>query len=197
MLDIITLKVIQMIFENAEIEVSQMTKMVYINCLIHHFKDKKATLNNSVAFEVFDTDFDFQKFKKNFQELHKAGIVTLNGSIITFNNVWGKHIDRTKLDVEETETNSRINFIPADKLKDELLKSQSLLDVCRMRYKLSNEQITNLINLFIIEQTAFNKTYNNPNDCLKHFTYWLNYNKDKSEIKESVKVKSKGKLLGK
>jgi hypothetical protein len=61
MLELITLHTIQMIFDSLEQKISEMSKIIYINCLIHHFKDKKATFQSSISFEIVDSDFDFTK----------------------------------------------------------------------------------------------------------------------------------------
>ena len=50
MIDLITLGVIEKIFDG--LKVSSMSKSLYINCIIKHFKDKDATLENSLAFEL-------------------------------------------------------------------------------------------------------------------------------------------------
>lgn len=199
MLEFITLQTINKIFENLNVNISEMTKIVYINCLIHHFKNKRATYNNAKAFDIVNSDFDFSKFKKNFQELHKAGAININGSIITFNNLWGKYIDTGKL-IKEDKPN--ITIIKADKVKDSLLSSHQLQEVCQMKYKLTKDRITQLIEIFVKEQSVIDKTYSSQGDCTKHFIYWLKYNKDKSDEQENntnktASVKSKGRLLGK
>jgi len=198
MLNIITLQTINLIFEAVEFNVSEMTKIVYINCLIHHFKNKSATYNNAKAFDIVNSDFDFAKFKKNFQELQKAGLVIIdNSTIITFINAWSKHIDKTKLVNDDI---SNISIIKADKVKDNLLNSQQLQEVCQMKYKLSKDRITQLIEIFVKEQIVIDKTYSSQGDCTKHFIYWLSYNKDKaveSDNSKTASVKSKGRLLGK
>jgi hypothetical protein len=203
MLELITLHTIQMIFDSLEQKISEMSKIIYINCLIHHFKDKKATFQSSISFEIVDSDFDFNKFKKNFHELHKAGLVTINGSLIIFNNVWSVFIDVNKLVKEDDDIDSenKIKFIKPNKIKDELLNSDSLKEVCQMKYNLSKDRLNELIELFVKEQLVIGKTYSSQGDCTKHFIYWLYYNKDKTfntEQKSTTQVvKSKGRLLGK
>ena len=43
-----------------------MCKMVYINCLMYHFEKLEATTENSVSFDIFDTELDYEKFEKHF-----------------------------------------------------------------------------------------------------------------------------------
>lgn len=196
MLKLITLYTIEQIFEEAEVQVSSMSKLIYLNCLIHHFKDKKATIANSVAFELLDTEFEFEKFKKNFHQLHKAKIITINGSIIIFNCVWNKYIDKSKLDstTEESYT-GRINFFPAKHFEKILHESRNLSELCQMKYKLTKQQIPGLIDLFIKEQTTTEKTYQTMRDCISHCIFWIGKNLDKAK-KEGVVVKSSAKRLG-
>jgi|688.fasta_scaffold21088_8 hypothetical protein len=180
--------------------ISPMSKMIYINCLIHNFENKKPTIANSVAFDLLTSDFDFEKFKKNFHELHKAELIIINGDVITFSNTWGKYIDRTKLDCDDEDSykGENYSFIPAEKIdKTIFTQNQTLIEICQMKHKLKEAQIDNLIDLFLKEQVALKKTYQGEQDCLKHFMNWLNYNKEKTTINAGGNVKSKGKLLGK
>jgi hypothetical protein len=180
--------------------ISPMSKMIYINCLIHNFENKKPTIANSVAFDLLTSDFDFDKFKKNFHELHKAELITINGDVITFNNTWGKYIDRAKLDCDDEDSykGENYSFIPADKIQKKLFsENETLIEICQMKHNLKQAQTNNLIDLFLKEQVALKKTYQSEQDCVKHFMYWLNYNKEKTTIQSGGNVKSKGKLLGK
>jgi FkbM family methyltransferase len=69
----------------SKVKLSAKSQMIYINCLIHHFKDLEPAEGNSVAFSLFEEDFgDYSKFKANIQELHKAGLVMITSSNITF-----------------------------------------------------------------------------------------------------------------
>lgn len=180
--------------------ISPMSKIIYINCLIHNFENKKPTIANSVAFDLLTSDFDFEKFKKNFHELHKAELININGDVITFNNTWGKYIDRTKLDCndEDSYKGESYIFIPAHKIEKKLFaENETLMDICKMKHKLKQAQTDNLIELFLKEQVALKKTYQGEQDCVKHFMNWLNYNKEKTTIPSGGNVKSKGRLLGK
>jgi hypothetical protein len=196
MLTVINLYTIDKIFnEESTIKLKPLTKMLYINCLMHHFKDKKPTVSSAVAFEIFINEIkEYDKFEKLFQELHKAGLITIGLKSIVFNNVWGKHIDRSKLDkVNPTEYVAGFSFKPALDFKKELLENESLVDLCGMRYKINKGQVMSLIELFIKEQGTFEKTYSNFSDCIRHFTMWAGKNLDRAP-KEIVK--SNNKLLG-
>lgn len=198
MLQTITLDTIQKIFDESEESITTMSKMVYVNCLMHHFKDKKATIANSVYFEIFDTDFDYERFKKNIHELHKAGLVTINGSVIRFDNMWGRHIDKTQLEnkIDESQKGGFFDNKDASNFENTLRESTSTIELCGMRYRLKEEQVRDLITVFIKEQNAVKKKYNKEEECLRHFLNWVGKNQSKAPQPNQV-VKSKGKLIGK
>ena len=195
MLHIITLHTIDKIFEEAEKQISAASKMIYINCLMHHFREKSATVVNAVAFEIFKNDLkNYDKFVKNFEELHKAGLVIVSHERITFQNMWGQHIDRTKLDkVNPMHFVGSFEFSLASTYKDEMLNSQSLIELLQMKHRLSKQHFIKLLELFVKEQDTFESKYKSYGECTKHFTFWLNNNIDKLP-KDTVK--SSAKLLG-
>lgn len=197
MLQVINLFVIDKIFkEVAEVNVSPMSMMLYINCLTFHFKDKPATVSGAVAFEIFEEDIkNYDKYKPFFQELHKAKLITIGSKSIVFNNVWGKFIDRSKLDkVKPEEYVAGFTFRLASSFKEELIASQQLIELAQMKHKINKGQVERLIEMFILEQDAFQKKYINFSECIKHCSYWMGMNADKAP-KEVVK--SGGKILGK
>lgn len=197
MLHIINLFVIDKIFtEAAESKLTPLAKMLYINCLTHHFRYKPANVASIIAFEIFQDDIkDYENYRKAFQELHKARLVTIGTNAIVFNNVWGKYIDRTKLDkVSPEKYLAGFRFQPVGNFKDDLLKSTQLIELSRMKYKLSKSQTQQLIELFVVEQSTFDKKYTNLSDCIKHFSYWVGFN---AERVPRENVKSSGKILGK
>lgn len=196
MLTVINLYTIDKILnEDAEIKLSTMAKMLYINCLTYHFKNKKATVSNAVAFDIFKNDIpNYEKYNKIFEELHKAGLVIVGMNAVSFNNLWGKHIDRSLLDkVSPQEYVAGFQFQTPEQFKDELMKNQTLYELTSMKYNVSKKQLESLIFLFVKEQTTFDKKYHNFADCIKHFTYWIPHNLDKT-TKEHIKSTSK--LLG-
>lgn len=197
MLTIINLYTIDKIFsEVSTVKLSGQSQMIYINCLMHHFRNKPPKISSSVAFEIFEEDFkDYSKYKKNFQELHKSGLVTIGAKSIIFNNVWGKYIDKTKLEkVSPEEYVAGFNFQSISSFKQEIINSRSLLELVQMRYKITKVQLEKLIEIFIKEQETFDKKYHNFSDCIKHCTYWIGSNLDK--IPKESSVKSTGKILG-
>lgn len=181
MLELISLAAIQKIFESTGVDMSSSSKSFYINCLMHYFKDKKATIANSVAFEFTNEEIDFNGFKKQINELQKSDLVTLSGNVLMFQNKWGKYIDREKLDKDEKEsyTGTTYSFIPVKDLKDKLLANETLIDLCAMKNKFdidkakSIAKVKELINLFVKEQSAINKTYPSEQECAKHCINWI------------------------
>lgn len=176
MLTVINLFVIDKIFnEESEFKLSSSAQSLYLNCMIHHFKTKKPTMLGAVAFSIFINDIkNYSKFEKVFQELHKAGLVIISEKEVVFQNLWGKYIDRSKLDkatpdeiVAGYEARSPLFY------KEEMLKSGTIYETVKMRSKIDDGQITELINLFVMEQISAEKTYANYSDCVKHFHGWI------------------------
>lgn len=187
MLTVINLFVIDKIFsEEAEFKVSPIAKTLYINTLIHHFREKKPTMQNAMVFSIFINDIkDYVKFEKLFQELHKAGLVVISEKEVSFQNVWGKYIDRSKLDKSSPDiVVSGYEAKSPSFYKEEMLKSDTIYETVKMRSKIDDGQVTELINLFIMEQVSAEKTYANYSDCVRHFHSWTpkNVARMKSEI---------------
>jgi hypothetical protein len=198
MLKVINLYVIDMIFEEAQDKLSPKAKMLYINCIMHHFRNKDATVVNSVAFDMFEEDFgDFSKYRVSMQELHKAGLIEIGANKIAFHNKWGQHIDRSKLEKVTAEHYvAGFSFNNIEYYEKDLKSNQSVVELAQMKYKISKDNIIQLTDLFIQEQKAFDKKYSSFADCAKHFSYWLP-NQIKQAPKEANKqVISKGKILG-
>ena len=198
MLKLINLYIIYKVISDAEASLGSRipaaSQMVYINALIHHFKDKEATEANANAFTMFESDFrDYSKFKKNFEDLHRAGLVTIGSNFITFNNVWGPLMDRTQLDKSPVMTQG-VRSGPASVFLTELKESETLIELCTMRDRVSRVNLMRLMESFVKEQDAIKKTYNNYSDCASHFSRWMPANADKSP---KEKVKSTGHILGK
>lgn len=183
MLKLISLWTLHQIFERAKIPVKGMCQMIYINCLMHHFEKLEATEENSVAFEIFDTELDYEKFEKYFVELHKAGLVIIKEKSIYFENHWGQFIERSLLSrnvsgyATDIQQNSIVGY-------SEQLKTSKELEahICKI-YKLNNAQYVASLQDFIEEQIATGKTYNNYRDVSSHFFYWLGKRKNNSPEK--------------
>lgn len=195
MLTILNLYVLDNIIKEAKRKIPPMAQMVYINCLLHHFREIPATPSGAVAFDIFKTDLgDYTKFSKHFQDLHKAGLVVIENERISFTNVWGKHINRAELEKENPdEYVAGFHQQEAEKFENELVKSRLTIELCAMKYKMTMGQVEKLVPLFILEQKTFEKKYSNFGDCSKHFVSWVRMNVEKVP-KETVK--SNGKILG-
>ena len=198
MLKVINLYVIDRIFSDSDSKISPKAKMLYINCLTHHFKEKSATVSNAIAFEMFEEDFgDFSRFRVPMQELHRAGLIEIGVNKIAFHNTWGKYIDRTQLEkVNAVEYVAGFSFNGIEHFKSDLIANNSIIELASMKYGLKKEDIPKLMELFITEQKTFDKKYSGFSDCIKHFTYWLPNNIKKLSTQTPTTVKSKGKILG-
>jgi hypothetical protein len=192
MLKLISLWTLNRIFERAKAPLSGMCKMVYINCLMYHFEKLEATTENSIAFEIFDTELDYEKFEKYFVELHKAGLVIIKEKSIYFENHWGQFIDRSQL--SKSDTGEYVNATWQNRIdcyEEELRKSTTLKEHVIKNQKLSEKQYQEHINSFIEEQKAIGKTYNDYKDVSSHLFYWIG----KRQTNPQQKAKS-NKILG-
>ena len=196
MLTIINLYVINKIFtEDAEVGLTPLAKMLYINCLTHYFKDKTPSVANAIAFDILITDIKrYESFQNCFNELDRAGLVAITFDRVSFTNAWGRHIDRSKLiNVNVNNYVGGFTFTSPEDFKKELIGNRGLIELAGMKHKLNERQVESLVIMFVKEQTTLQKKYINLADCTKHFIYWIPSNLDKAP-KESVKSTSK--LLG-
>jgi hypothetical protein len=191
MIDLITLGVIEKIFDG--LRVSSMSKSLYINCIIKHFKDKDATLENSLAFELAFTEIkNFEKWLRNFSDLKNYGVVDISDDSVVFLNKWSQHIDSSKfggIKVGSSFLKSALVF------EEDLKQNSSMIDVVGMKNKLTKNQVVGLIRIFVLEQDATESLYKDLGECSKHFIYWVNSNKDSVDMSLDI-VRSNGKILG-
>lgn len=176
MLTVINLYVIDKIFsEESDGKLSPVAKVLYLNCITHHFKNKKPTVVGAVAFSLFRNEIkNYDKFEVAFQELHKAGLVFISEKEVSFQNTWGKHIDRSKLDkTTPEEFVAGFVFLKASSFKEEMLKNVTLFETAQMKHKISEGQVTELINMFLMENDSIEKTYGNYSECARHFLNWM------------------------
>ena len=196
MLKVITLYTIQKIFElEATDTVSQMTKLVYINTLMHYFEDKEATTANCGTFEILKADIkNPTRTMKYFYELENACLVVIGENTISFENKWYKYIDKSKLDkISPEEHVAMASAMPGKSFEKDLLGNVNAFDLLGMRHKLSPERISELIKEFIMESAAKNKTYYNAGDCANHCINWFN---KKMQFAPKNPQKGTGKILG-
>lgn len=167
-----------MIFSNCEKELSSYAQMLYINCLIYQFDGLEISEKNSHAFKIYETELKVGSIRgKGFIELEKAGLISIEENHVIFNNTWGQYIDRSAL------INTRLNDSDKiyEKLKKELLKSQSTKDYVLMKYRIEPEKYELLVNDFFAKQIALNKVYADLHDVTKHFYFWVGKNKNNFE----------------
>lgn len=196
MFSLITFEVVERIFEErAEGDISAMSQLIYINSLYNHFKDKIADQKNAMGFEVFLSDINnYNRWSKNFQELHKLKLINISQDRITFLNHWGQFIDRSKIELKQCDL-LKIKELKTDDLTTKLKENQSLLEVISMKHKISKNQLFDAIDIFCKEQEAIKNNYRTDSDLTKHFIHWANIYIKKSDLKQET-VKSKSKILG-
>lgn len=200
---IVNFWVIDQIFDqDCKEQVSNMSKMLYVNCLMKHFRNRPAKVTHATAFNIDKTEFgNYNKYANLFEELSRAGLVMVLGEYVTFNNMWGKYIDRTQLEKVSTfEYVAGYNFSGVENFENELQTNELFHEMIQLKYpELQMSDLPKLVNLFIKEQKSFDKKYNGWSDCSKHFTYWLSHNLNKAKdsfVPKISKVVSKNKILG-
>ena len=147
MLKIINLFIIDKILNQvAKCKLSSKAQMLYINCLMYHFKYLDAKQYNCNAFDIMIDEFpNYDKFVGLLKELDNASLIELSNGRILFYNVWSSFINKSLLDnpTQEIVQKSVVEF------KDELLLSEQLIELSAMKYKLSKGQVLKLIELFV------------------------------------------------
>ena len=187
----INLFVIDEIFKKEAIaKISVHSKMLYINCLTHHFTNKEAYITNLSEFEINKTSIpNLVNYIDLFNELVDARLVVHRYDSYLFLNVWTKYMDISKMnnDMFVSKSFSCLDF------NDQMYNSHQLIELCAMKNKIAKQQVIKLMKLFFEEQTALETKYPNEQECKKHFLYWIAYNKDKVS---NESVKSTSKILG-
>lgn len=187
----INLFVIDEIFKNeAKTKISVYSKMLYINCLTHHFTNKEAYITNLSEFEINKTSIpNLVNYIDLFNELVDARLVVHKYDSYLFLNVWTKYMDISRMnnDVFMAKSFTCLDF------NDQMYNSHQLIELCAMKNKIAKQQVIKLMKLFFDEQSALQTKYPNEQECKKHFLYWIAYNKDKVS---SESVKSTSKILG-
>ena len=187
----ITLHTIDEIFnKEATHKPSVYAKMLYINCLTHHFKNKESYITNLSEFTLAKSSIpNLSNYLDLFSELEKANLLKIQDDSYLFLNVWTKHMDISSMnnDVFMAKSFTCMDF------NDQIYNSHQLIELCAMKYKISKSQVIKLMQLFFDEQSAIDTKYPNEQECKKHFLYWIAYNKDKLS---NETVKSGSKILG-
>lgn len=187
----INLFVIDEIFKKeAKAKISVHSKMLYINCLTHHFTNKEAYITNLSEFELNKTSIpNLVNYIDLFNELVDARLVVHKYDSYLFLNVWTKYMDISRMnnDVFMAKSFTCLDF------NDQMYNAHQLIELCAMKNKIGKAQVIKLMKLFFDEQSALQTKYPNEQECKKHFLYWIAYNKDKVS---SESVKSTSKILG-
>jgi len=187
----INLFVIDEIFKKeATAKISVHSKMLYINCLTHHFTNKESYITNLSEFEINKSSIpNLVNYIDLFNELVNARLVVHKYDSYLFLNVWTKYMDISRMnnDVFMAKSFTCLDF------NDQMYNAHQLIELCAMKNKIAKQQVIKLMKLFFDEQAALETKYPNEQECKKHFLYWIAYNKDKVS---SESVKSTSKILG-
>jgi len=180
----ISLDVIEKIFVNeTAIYIDPSAKMLYITCLINHFKNKKPSIANLNAFRLtfeqagMPTDNILREL--GFKQLVNCGFVLEDDQGYVFNNLWSKYMNLNLL-----EDHARLrNLHLASFYGEMILSNQQYLDIVAMKNKIKASVVVELFHNFIKEQDSINNTYPSMAECQKHFMNWVRFNKDESKNK--------------
>lgn len=196
MYSLFTFDVIEKIFnQRAEQKTSSLAKMLYLNCLMGHFRNKEASEKNATGFELFRNEIkNYDKWAMQFIELHKAKLITITSDMLIFHNHWGTFLDRTEIVLKEN-IKVTINAEYVEQYQNYLIENTHLLNLVAMKNKWTQTQIIEVIDLFMKEQMALATQYNNTQDCVRHFLSWVSINAQKLNLKTQAS-KSKNKIIG-
>jgi len=186
--DVISISLMSKLFKNAKCKLSYGAMQLYQNVLNNHFNSLEETIDNLNEFALFKNEIpNYSKYEVLFTELQNANFIQIDIKRITFYNVWSKYIEIHRLKT----INNKLQ--DANTFKDNVFKSQTLLETVAMKSKVSLVDVKGLLEMFFAEQESIGKQYYNEADCRKHFIYWSNNNISKVQ---KPKVISKSKILG-
>ena len=193
MLKLINLFVLDKIFEE-HLPLPASVKMIYINCLMKHFKDLEATEKNAMGFSISKSTFDYKAFENHFDCLRTSGLVSIHEDEIMFKNAWGQLIDRSQLGRETKEQRFSFN---ADDLAEQLYSNERIKELCQMKYKMNPEEVNVKMILFVKTQQIAEERYLNAGKFSSHFIYWLASQTRDFNNSQNTTQQKKSKLLGK
>jgi len=196
MLKTINLDVLDKIFESAEKEckIPSLSKMLYINALIKHFKGKDCVKENSFAFELQICDIpQYDKFIPIFEHLQDANLVYITNESIQFINRWSIYMDQSLFEKKSTWAAVGMNN-KASIFVNQMIEDFELYSVVSAKYSIAKDQFINLCKLFVIEKDLEEVNYISYKAIKKDFVWYCQYNKPIESIK---KVISTAKVLGK
>ncbi len=166
-------------------------QMLYINCLMKHFRGKPLSEINALAFDMFQHDFpNYTKWHKLLVELHQSSLIEITGNKIHFPNKWSKYFDKGVFS-ESFLNDSSVKTL--EEMKASLLQNQSLIDLCGLKHKSSINETKKLMELFVQEQSALDTEYSDEGALKKHFLNWFPKNFEKLREQKIVRAT---KILG-
>lgn len=191
MIKLFNLLVIETIFKNHNrFPMSAQEKMVYINCLTHHFKNLEASYVNAQQFTLkYSENPILNDFKDVFKILEKNGLVYITDAGIIFEKVW-EHLNLITSNSFVQQINA-IDLAEQNNLKQHLLDNDFMRELCGIKHKVVGSAYDKLVELFLIEQIATNKKYSSLADSVKHFMFWIPRN-----VNAVYVDKKKPKILG-
>lgn len=185
--DIVSIKLMDIIFKECGHKVSVKSMMLYQNILNHHFSKLEEERHNLKEFTLeYEEIPNVDKYLVHLHELVLAGICDFTTEGIVFLDVWSKHVSPSRFVKHDTIRN-------VSDFQESMMKSDMLIDAVAMRLHLSKKDVNDLMLVFFTEQEAIGRFYINELECRKHFLNWCQHH----PIKEQKQiVKSTSKILG-
>lgn len=180
MLQVITLYTIEKIFEH--IKVSTRGRLVYLSCLIDHFRELESTQENAGAFEKSKTELKYDTFKNSFNELNNMQIIEVLEDTVKFNNMWGKHINWDGLKMGDNKLEKK--SISTTDAKNIIMESERTRELLGMKYRVKAVQYQEMVMLFLAT-TEFEK-YKHEGALLSHFIHWSEKKLSSGTVHRSV-----------
>lgn len=167
MLKLINLYIIDQIFTKAEAEhdlkIGARAQILYVNCLIHHFRDLELDEKNFVAFTLTREECYFDQLTEHFLKLQLAGLISIREDQVFFYDLW-----RDYLDINQT--------VEPDDLAKELFQVSDLQLHIRRVYKIDEATYKQTVETFLSTQKAAEKKYSGVQDIKSHFINWCRHN---------------------
>jgi hypothetical protein len=193
MLKYISLWIIDQVFSELSTPLKPKTQILYIRSLMFHFRELEPCLASTYSFDILHSDLPYQQHKKELDELHKAGLINIQDHTYNFVNTWSKYMDKEQLPpIDPVKFAGLTVHESIEHFETELLNSQMTLDHIGMKNRIPKVQVEQLIKLFISEQKATGKKFNNFTDVKHYAINWVRSNKDKVSF---TAVSSGGTLL--
>lgn len=197
MLKYINLWILDQVINDLPVKIHSRSQILYIRALMNQWRDKEPTQGEIAPFVMPKEKIPYTLYTFEITELANAGLITISEFSYTFLNVWGKYMDKDQLPKINPQTYVGLApLFPIEKYEKDLIENnQTTIELLCMKNKITLAQAKFLVELFIKEQKATEKTYGSLTEVKKYLINWVNSNTDK--VPPVSSIKSTGTLLNK